>query len=341
MFRRLIIGVLATVLLPLVLGVVWVRHALDSPLGVGEAGYHLVVARGEGLGGVLRRLEAHQIIPWSLPIRVYLRFTGERQIHAGEYILDRNDSGRTVLDKLTQGCVIRYQVTFPEGWTLREWLDLLHRQDKIEKTLVGKTGADIASALGIDATNPEGWFAPETYVYIAGDSDLDLLRRAHSRMREIVEDLWPQRDGNLPYTSPYQALILASIVEKETAVPAERADIAGVFVRRLANNMPLQTDPSVIYGLGDAYAGNLTRKHLDIPSPYNTYTIAGLPPTPIANPGMAALRAALRPAPGSALYFVAKGDGNHQFSTTLDEHLEAVRKYQMKPRGDYRSVPTK
>ncbi|MGK2913483.1 MAG: endolytic transglycosylase MltG [Porticoccaceae bacterium] len=341
MLRRLIVGALSAVALALVLGGFWVQHALDSPLDVGEAGHRLMVAKGEGPGAVMRKLEADNIIPWSFPIRLYLRFTAVPQIHAGEYLLRGDDTARSVLGKLVQGLVIHHQLTFPEGWTLREWLDLLNRQDNIEKTLAGKTSADIARSLGIDAVNPEGWFAPDTYSYTAGDTDLEILRRANVRMREIVDDLWHQRDANLPYANAYEALILASIVEKETGVAEERTAIAGVFVRRLTGKMPLQTDPTVIYGLGDAYAGNLTRKHLELPSPYNTYLISGLPPTPIANPGAAALGAALHPAAGSALYFVATGDGNHQFSTTLDEHLKAVRKYQSKPRDGYRSAPEK
>lgn len=338
MLRRLIAGVVLVGLVGSGLVVAWVWKSLDEPLVVGDTGYDLIVAKGEGASSVLRTLETDGVIRWSAPARLYLRWAG-RQVHAGEYTLGATDSVRSLLDKMEQGLVNRYQITFPEGWTLRQWLDLLARQERIDCQVVGKSPADIAAALGIDAINPEGWFAPDTYVFVTGDSDLDILRRAHVRMQEVVADLWPKRGPDLPYASPYEALILASIIERETGVPAERADIAGVFVRRLAKKMPLQTDPTVIYGLGETYAGNLTRQHLGTPSPYNTYLVSGLPPTPIANPGVDALRAALNPAAGNALYFVATGDGSHQFSTTLDEHRKAVRKYQFRPRANYRSAP--
>lgn len=244
-----------------------------------------------------------------------------------------------LLDKLESGAIKYYQITFPEGLTLDEWLLLLQARENIRHTPELDAGG-VATALDIASSNPEGWFAPDTYSFAAGDSELSLLRRAHQKMQTQLETLWQSRAPDLPYESPYEALIMASIIEKETGAAGERATIAGVFVRRLQKGMRLQTDPTVIYGLGDEYTGNLRRKHLSSPSPYNTYRIKGLPPTPIANPGAAAVEAALHPAEGKALYFVARGDGGHYFSNDLAEHQRAVRQYQInRRRKDYRSAP--
>ncbi len=193
--------------------------------------------------------------------------------------------------------------------------------------------------LGKPDHHPEGWFAPDTYAYVRGDTDLELLDRALADQEQILEQAWEERAEGLPLDSPYEALILASIVEKETAVPDEREEIAGVFVNRLNQGMRLQTDPTVIYGIGDDYEGNIRRHHLQQDTPYNTYRRAGLPPTPIAMPGEASIRAALNPADTEALYFVARGDGTHVFSRTLEEHQQAVREYQLRRRKDYRSTP--
>mgnify|MGYP000117690741 FL=1 len=197
---------------------------------------------------------------------------------------------------------------------------------------------EIEKLLGLEATSHlEGQFYPDTYNFHKGDSDLDILKRAHNRLKTILGEEWAARQKDLPLESAYEALILASIIEKETGVPEERPEIAGVFVRRLQKKMRLQTDPTVIYGLGDNYQGNITRKHLRQDTIYNTYRISGLPPTPIALVGRAAIHAALNPKPGKSLYFVAKGDGSHYFSATLEEHNKAVRKFQLKRRSDYRS----
>ena len=193
--------------------------------------------------------------------------------------------------------------------------------------------------LGLDGQHPEGRFFPDTYRYVRGMSDSDLLRQAHEKLTRVLDEEWQQRAEGLPYREPYQALIMASLVEKETGAAHERGEIAGVFIRRLRLGMLLQTDPTVIYGLGERYTGNLTRAHLREPTPYNTYTNPGLPPTPIAMVGREAIRAALNPRAGDSLYFVARGDGTHVFSRSLDEHNRAVREYQLKRRADYRSSP--
>lgn len=338
MFRRLI-PLLLVVALIVVAALAWLYHQLNAPLRTGSGVETLVVEPGETLIGVAGRLQAEGLIRHRLPLRLYVRLSGRSRIHAGEYRLMRKESALDLLARLERGDVIRYSITFPEGWTLAEWRAILAQQAKLRQVAADWSGAELAEALGIEQANPEGWFSPNTYFFVAGEPDLDILDRAHRRQVETLSGLWADRVSGLPYREPYEALIMASLVEKETGVAAERARIAGVFVRRLAQGMRLQTDPSVIYGLGDRYRGNLTRAHLRETNAYNTYHIDGLPPTPIANPGDEALRAALAPAEGEALYFVARGDGSHEFSTTLREHQRAVRRYQLQRRADYRSSP--
>lgn len=338
MFRRLIPLLLVAALLVMV-ALAWLYHQLNAPLRTGSGVEVLVVEPGTTLIGVAGRLQAEGLIRHRLPLRLYVRLSGRSRIHAGEYRLTRKESALDLLARLERGDVIRYSITFPEGWTLAEWRAILARQAKLRQVAADWSGAELAEALGIEQANPEGWFSPNTYFFVAGEPDLDILDRAYRRQVETLSGLWADRASGLPYREPYEALIMASLVEKETGVAAERARIAGVFVRRLAQGMRLQTDPSVIYGLGDRYRGNLTRAHLRESNAYNTYHIDGLPPTPIANPGDEALRAALAPADGEALYFVARGDGSHEFSTTLQEHQRAVRRYQLQRRADYRSSP--
>ncbi|MDX1803841.1 MAG: endolytic transglycosylase MltG [Alcanivorax sp.] len=226
-----------------------------------------------------------------------------------------------------------------DGWTFDEWRKQLDAMDTLKHALKGLSDDAVMARLGHKGQHPEGWFAPDTYFYTRGTSDLTLLERAMARQQDILNQAWAERDQNLPYSGPYQALIMASIVEKETGVPSERAEIAGVFVNRLRKGMRLQTDPTVIYGMGDRYHGNIRRSDLHTPTPYNTYVIPGLPPTPIAMPGREAIMAAVHPADTEALYFVARGDGSHYFSKTLAEHRKAVRDFQLRRRQGYRSAP--
>jgi UPF0755 protein len=228
---------------------------------------------------------------------------------------------------MAEGCVVQHMFTLVDGWTFAQVRAALAQAPKLRHTLQNLSDAQVAQRLGIDEPNPEGWLLPQTYAYVLGDSDLDVLRRAHAAMQRTLAADWAARAPGLPLRTPYQALILASIVEKESALASERPRIAGVFVRRLEIGMKLQTDPSVIYGLGAAYHGDITRKDLETDTAYNTYTRYGLPPTPICMPGAPALQAALHPAPGKALYFVARGNGTHQFSDTLQEQNQAVDKY--------------
>lgn len=299
-----------------------------------------VIERGESIQSVAQRLYRAHIIRWPNVWRYYARFIDPAPIKAGEYRLSRHESPRSILDKLQEGKVITYDVTLIEGTNFQEVLTRLASHTKLASLLLGRPLAEQLDLLGLDIAHPEGWFYPDTYRFIAGDTDVSILRRAHAKMHALLMAEWPQRDEGLPYETPYEALIMASIIEKETGVEGERPAIAGVFVRRLQRGMRLQTDPTVIYGLGLQFDGNLTRAHLRQDTPYNTYTRAGLPPTPIAMPGAKAIRAALHPLAGDALYFVAKGDGSHYFSATLEEHNEAVRRHQRFQRAEnYRSSP--
>ena len=217
-----------------------------------------------------------------------------------------------------------------EGWTFQQLRQALSEHPKIAHTLGALSDAEIMARLGRPGEHPEGRFFPDTYHFPIGTSDEAFLRRALAAMDQRLNHVWSQRRSDLPFNDPYQALILASIIEKETRLPAERPTIAGVLARRLRKGMPLQTDPTVIYGLGQAFSGNLRRQDLLADTPYNTYTRKGLPPTPIALPGEGALAAAVNPTSGDALYFVATGEGGHAFSATLEEHNRAVRRYQLK-----------
>lgn len=290
----------------------------------------LVVEPGRTLAGVARDLEAHGVVDDGLRFRWFARLRDAAgAIRAGEYRFGPAASPAQALDRLVAGDVVVHRLLILEGSTVRDVLDLLARAPSLERLLAGATPADLFARLGLGGGHSEGWFFPDTYHYVHGDTDTDILLRAHRRMRAVLADAWTGRDVDLPYRDEHDALVVASIIEKETGLPEHRARIGGVLVRRLTRGMPLQTDPTVIYGLGTAFDGNLTRAHLERDGPYNTYTRRGLPPTPIALPGRAAIEAALHPAPGTALYFVARGDGATWFSDTLREHNEAVRRFQL------------
>ncbi|MHA7815096.1 MAG: endolytic transglycosylase MltG [Pseudohaliea sp.] len=326
--------------LGIALGALRVLDCWREPASLPGGGYTLTVGAGESLSSLSRRLEADGIIKSALLLDLYGRYTGlDARIHRGEYRLTGTLTAADILDQLVRGAVIEYTVTLPEGITLAQALAILGRQEPLVTVLEGPRDPRLL-ALAPGRASAEGLFLPETYRYRRGESDWALLQRAHAALEVALADAWRERDPAVPLADPYEALVLASIVERETGVPAERGRIAGVFVRRLQRGMRLQTDPTVIYGLGAAYDGNLRREHLkDDSNPWNTYRHDGLPPTPIALPGREALRAALQPAEGTALYFVARGDGSHVFSDTLEAHRRAVREYQLKRRADYRSTP--
>lgn len=314
----------------------------ELPLAIGDTAKRIQVERGAGLSQVAYEMAEQGLIQSPRFLTIYGRLLGyAEELKAGEYEIEPGMSLKALLGKMKRGDVVIYQVTFVEGLGYREYLKALSKAESINITLQNLDGKQILALLNIPARAcPEGLFFPDTYFYEKGESDLDILKRAHAHLESVLQKEWDHRAEGLPYVSPYEALIMASIVEKESASESEREQIAGVFVRRLQSGMRLQTDPTVIYGLGDDYSGNLTKQHLVTANPYNTYLNTGLPPTPIANPGKASIAAALHPAEGNSLYFVAKGDGTHQFSATLEEHEKAVEAYQKQRRADYRSSPS-
>lgn len=306
------------------------RDFLDTPLTAPADGGVLTVAPGDSINGIAARLQAQGVLRSAWYLQAYARLSGQAgRIKAGEYALDADFTPPELLARLVAGRVIQYSLTIVEGWTFRQMLAAVQNHPKLVHTLNNLTDQDIMARLGHPDEHPEGRFFPDTYHFPAGTRDIDFLQRAYDTMAQRLAETWAARTASLPIKTPYEALILASIIEKETAVPDERRAIAGVFTRRLQRGMLLQTDPTVIYGMGTAYAGNIRRSDLKTDTPYNTYTRKGLPPTPIALPGAAALAAAVDPAAGDSLYFVARGDGSHVFSNTLAEHNRAVRRYQL------------
>ncbi|WP_226661260.1 endolytic transglycosylase MltG [Microbulbifer aggregans] len=312
--------------------------ALIEPLDVGADGLRIEVEKGSNLSRVLNRLASENVLNSPRMIRLYARIKEQTSIHPGEYIIPAGSNAMDLVGRLHRGDVTRYRVTIVEGWTFRQALEQIRAAQRIESTPAGATVAAATKALNIEGS-PEGLIFPDTYVYRSGTTDIGILQQAFERMQSVLEAEWQNRADGLPYSDAYSALIMASMVEKETGAPWERDEIAGVFVRRLEKGMRLQTDPTVIYGLGDDYDGNLRRADLRKSTPYNTYMISGMPPTPIALPGREAIHAALHPKAGKTLYFVAKGDGTHHFSSTLNEHNRAVREYQLQRRSNYRSSP--
>ena len=342
MIRKLLLllvaGLVALVLALALAG--WsLRSALDQPLTLASERLSEVVP-GDTPGGLLNRLEGEGVLDGAFWLRLYWRFNLSGQaLHSGEYRLTPQQSARDLLDLWRRGEVVQYSLTLVEGWSFRQVRAALVRQEKLEQRLADLDDKALMDRLGLAGVSPEGRFFPDTYRYVRGMSDLDLLKQASARLDQVLDEEWARRVDGLPYRKPYDALIMASMVEKETGVAEERGQIAGVFVRRLRIGMRLQTDPTVIFGLGERYNGNLTRAHLQQPTPYNTYVIDGMPPTPIALAGREAIHAALNPVAGKSLYFVARGDGSHVFSETLEQHNRAVREYQLKRRADYRSSP--
>jgi len=316
-------------------------YKMQQPLQVPEQGMIFEIPRGVSVQRVAQDLQATGVIDHSLWMRLYVRLHPEvSHVQAGEYRLEPGLTLPGLMSLFTSGRTVSYPIQFVEGWTFRDVRRELARHEKLVQRTAGLDDAELMELLERPGDHPEGRFFPDTYYFHKGMSDLDILATALRRMDQILAEEWEQRQENLPLKTPYEALILASIIEKETGVPYERAQISGVFVRRLQKGMRLQTDPTVIYGLGENYRGNLTRQHLRQLTPYNTYRIAGLPPTPIALSGREAIHAALNPAPGKELFFVARGDGTHHFSVTLKQHQAAVLKYQVhKRRADYRSSP--
>jgi UPF0755 protein len=336
------------VIFPLILTMLaaawYLNTNLNKELPLADASEVFVLAPGTGYSAMINQLHQRDWISNPQLLKLYGRINpAVAEIKAGEYRFEQGISLAESLAMMRAGDVVRHQLTLLEGWTVAQVFIHLNNQSLLkQQELINDER--IWELLGISeplSPKPEGLFFPDTYDYHLGDEPSAILLRAYKRLERVLNDEWQARDANLPYKSAYEALIMASIIEKETGVPEERAEIAGVFVRRLRLGMRLQTDPTVIYGLGTSFDGNLRGSHLrDDGNIYNTYRQVGLPPTPIALAGREAIHAALHPAEGDAIFFVAKGDGTHAFSATLKEHEAAVRHYQLNRRkANYRSAP--
>jgi UPF0755 protein len=305
------------------------RYAI-TPLPLADR-ERFTIAPGSHLGRVANQLAERGLLEWPKLFRLLAQLDGVGDhIHAGDYLLIPGTTPRQLLSMVVEGAVIDYATTLVEGWRFSQWLGSLTSDERIDNDLAGLGSSEIMQRLGRPELHPEGRFFPDTYHFRRGETASTLLQRAMVRMEAILIEEWSGRADSLPLKTADEALVLASIIEKESGQQAERAAIAGVFIRRLIKGMRLQTDPTVIYGIGDSFDGNLRRSDLRRDTPYNTYTRKGLPPTPIAMPGRAAIHAALHPADGDTLYFVARGDGSHHFSKSLKEHNRAVRRYQLR-----------
>ncbi len=298
------------------------QRFLRTPLYIEETGLVINVEAGTNIGSVLANLESLGVTRTDWRWRLLNRLN-KVTIKTGEYSIEPGTLPSQLLQLLASGKVVSYRFTIVEGWTVKQLLAALGNNPVLLHTL--ETVEDLENLPGLPPANTEGWFLPETYVFVRGDSDRQILERAYRDMRKRLSSVWISRDSGLPYESQFELLIMASIIEKETSLESERAQIAGVFVRRLLRHWRLETDPSVIYGMGDSFRGNIGSKDLRKDTPYNTYTQHGLPPTPIALPGAASLSAAAHPADGDAMFFVANGQGGHTFSSTLEAHNRAVR----------------
>jgi len=334
--RWLQLLVLLVLLAALAVVIMWVqyRQFRDSALDLPEQALLYTVSPGSSLNQLAYDLSSRNIIEYP---RFFILLGREmdvaRRLQAGEYILQQGLTPRTLLQQLVDGKVTQYELTLIEGHNFREMLLRIRENPVLVQTLTDESDAEIMEKLGHPGQHPEGRFLPDTYYFTRGMTDIDFLARAWQAMNDQLTLAWEKREEGLPFETPDEALILASIVEKETGAVEERPIIAGVFVRRLQKGMRLQTDPTVIYGMGEAYDGNIRKRDLLEDTPYNTYTRAGLPPTPIAMPGVDAIRAVLHPARGKSLYFVSMGEGKHYFSSTLKQHNLAVEKFQKKKKG--------
>lgn len=309
----------------------WMYLFAHLKIELAEDPHELVLEHGSSLRGIARQLVAEGLLhePWSFVLLVQAHgLAGD--VKAGNYELHKGMTVYDLFQMITQGSTAQRSIIFIEGWTFKQMREALNQHEDIRHLSIPMTDQEILRRIGASETVPEGLFFPDSYFFDRGMSDLEILTRAYQTMQRKLDGAWRGRAADLPYRSSYQALIMASIVEKETGRGDERPMIARVFLNRLKLGMRLQTDPTVIYGLGERFDGNLRRRDLLADTPYNTYTRYGLPPTPIAMPGLAAIEAVLHPANGSALYFVGKGDGSHAFSAALSEHNRAVRRYQLK-----------
>ncbi|MDH5444643.1 MAG: endolytic transglycosylase MltG [Gammaproteobacteria bacterium] len=307
--------------------------SIHSSLRIQESEFKYEVGSGSNLTRIVHDLKKQGFIEHPRYLLLYAKLSGSaNKISTGEYLIKQGVSAADFMDQILSGKVIQYSITIVEGWNIYQLLDAIKNEPNIKHTLQGLSHQEIMKHIGYPETHPEGRFYPDTYHFPRGLTDVEFLKRAYVAMEKKLAEEWDKRATGLPYKTPYEALTMASIVEKETGQPSERKTIAGVFVRRIEKRMRLQTDPTVIYGLLPKFDGNIRRRDLRKDTPYNTYRRRGLPPTPIAMPGGEAIHAAMHPADGKELYFVSKGDGSHYFSATLEEHNRAVIKYQLKGR---------
>lgn len=335
-----VLAVLAALVIAAVgAGIVYTQRFLEAPLTVTEHGELFEIPSGTTFAEICNKLAARGITDKPALLRWYGRWTEQAQaVQAGEYLIKAGTTPVSLLEQFTSGAVQLYSFTIVEGWNHRDLLSALQNQAEIKATMTADQWPELLAELGAEVASAEGLFLPETYHFPRGASDQQLLGQAYKLMQATLAEEWAERSEQSIVDTPYEALILASIVEKETARADERERIAGVFTRRIKKKMRLQTDPTVIYGIGPEFNGNLTRTNLQTDTPYNTYTRHGLPPTPIAMPGRAAIHAALNPASGDELFFVATGlgDGSHAFSVTIEEHEAAVQEYLKRLRQNHR-----
>jgi len=304
------------------------RQTLIAPV-VKDNPVLIEIVKGDSMTRIAEKLAEQHLQVSSFWFKVIaLRKQAAAKLKTGEYEFKPGLTLPEIIGLIAAGKTRQHSITFPEGWSLADILAELNNDPHIEHTLKDLSPDAVRAQLGINESKAEGLFFPDTYFFEKNMSDVSLLKRAYGKMQSVLQEEWPQRAANLPINSPYEALILASIVEKETGAEDERPLIAGVMVRRLQSGMPLQTDPTVIYGMGENYHGNIAEQDLKTPTPYNTYLLKGLPPTPIAMPGREAIHAALHPDTGNSLYFVARGNGTHVFSSTLQDHNHAVEVFQ-------------
>jgi UPF0755 protein len=328
----LAIALLAALTLVFGLGYEFYRFT-QRPLTIPEDGLVYKLRPGTSVIRIANEMAAAGYLKHPHYLRLLAHYQGvTRSLKVGEYELSYGISPAALLDLFSSGKGIEHSLTLVEGWNFRQVLAAINVNDSLQHTLTELAPEDIMEKLGHSGEHPEGRFYPDTYRFQAGTPDVAILEHAYQRLDAILNKQWAKRRNDLPLGSPYEALILASIVEKETGKADERQEIAGVFIRRLSSGMKLQTDPTVIYGMGEHFKGNIRRRDLASDTPYNTYVHRGLPPTPISMPGEAAINAVLHPATGNSLYFVSKGDGSHYFSATLEEHNIAVRRFQLKKR---------
>ena len=340
--KNLVVFFLLLVSLALVGAVAAATWWLNQPLQLSASMVEVIIPPGASARAVVQTLNLNGVQTQPVLLYGWLRFSGaSKRIKAGNYELTPDLTPRTLLAKLVKGEVAQRSVTLAEGLTFGQWRALLRAAPDLQPETSGLSASEIMEKLGHPGVPAEGRFFPDTYSYPKGSSDLALLRRAKQEMDRRLALAWDLREPSSPLKTPEEALILASIVEKETGHPEDRAHVAGVFNNRLRIGMRLQTDPTVIYGLGEKFDGNLRKVDLLTDTPWNTYTRAGLPPTPIAMPGMDSLLAAVKPAKTEALYFVARGDGTSEFSTTLSDHNRAVREFQLKRNGKSEPAPVK